>query len=463
MSPGLLESDSVVPRRPVTAMIPTHAQDLSRREKAVLGLMGVGLGLATVDSSLLIGVTLLLAGVGLVVAYQQGNTLLSVLLAGFFVRVLVVVVDSQLALFPQPPIAQTHDGNAQALIDAVGQAGPLPTFRDGLLTIVAYAHAPFYVIFGQWDVAGRLGAAFYGTLVGLVTYHIAARVTTHRVALGAAAVTLFWPTLIYRSVVIQREVLMAIAMLTVVAIGVRWVDRISPGSVVLLVVLAALVAGLRPENLLLVGLVPGVALFVRGLEQPRYLGLGAVLVVPAVALVVLNFGAITNFGTVISPAAIDEFAHGRAHGDAAYLTAVHYRSYLDILFLLPVKLVYFLFSPLPWQIGSSFDLAVGLVAWLGIGVVVLALRGSGQLVARRHRKQVAVLLAYLVVGITAYAIIEMNYGAAVRRRIQFLPVLFVLASVALSHVSIRVGEKGKRTRPADAAGAPATSTTDTDT
>jgi dolichyl-diphosphooligosaccharide--protein glycosyltransferase len=48
------------------------------------------------------------------------------------------------------------------------------------------------------------------------------------------------------------------------------------------------------------------------------------------------------------------------------------------------------------------------------------------------------LLSYFLTGVVTYSIIEMDYVAAVRRRIQFIPILLFLAVVGLSNVEFDV-------------------------
>jgi len=69
--------------------------------------------------------------------------------------------------------------------------------------------------------------------------------------------------------------------------------------------------------------------------------------------------------------------------------------------------------------------------------VAALLSGRGFVLLRAHPEKRATLAAYAISGITAYAIVEMNAGAAFRRRIQFVPIVLLLAVVALTSVSFR--------------------------
>lgn len=103
---------------------------------------------------------------------------------------------------------------------------------------------------------------------------------------------------------------------------------------------------------------------------------------------------------------------------------------------MPAKIMYFLFTPFPWQIRGIVELLVGISALALISATLLARRGFAALQRRPH--YLTLLLSYLLTGIVTYSIIEMNYGAAVRRRIQFIPIILLLAVIGLSKLQIEI-------------------------
>lgn len=373
-----------------------------------------------------------------VAAHRVGNHVALVLAGAFLFRLAIIAVDSVLRLVPRPPIAASHGANAMAVASAWTRGRFLGTMADVELmrTVVAHLLAPFYLLVGDSPVVGRLGVAVLSLAVGYFAYRITARVATRRAGVGVLVVVSFWPTIVYRSVVVQREVVLAGAMLGLLWAATRWLDRVTLRSVLVAAVAVGLVVAMREENLLLVAAVVGTVLLARGRRRPYYLLFAGVVSVPLVVLFALNFGAITGYGATLSPAALDAFAYGRAHGDAAYLVGLHYRSWLDVLVYAPLKVVFFLFTPFPWQVRGVVELVVGLSALGLFGLTVLARRGVAVLTDRPGH--LFVLLAYLVTGVAAYAIIEMNYGAAVRRRIQFVPVIAILAVIGLSRLTVEV-------------------------
>lgn len=374
---------------------------------------------------------LALLGVG-TWSWRRERTFLVLLTVAFLVRVALIVGDTMVGMFPTPPITPIHNRHAIAVVEAWSQgsltAGLGETGR--MKRFVAYLYAPFYLVFGEWQVAGRIGTALFSLGMGYGTYRIVNSLATVRAAYLAVAAVLFWPSVLYRSVLFQRETLVAGALLGVVAVAVRWVDEITVESVAVVGALGAVLVFLRPENLVLAAATLGSAFFVRGLRSPQYLLATVVTTVPVFGLFLTHFTAFTGIPGEVSPAVIDAYAYRRAHGDAAYLVGLHYRSWADVLLYAPLKIVYLLFSPLPWQVARVTDLLAGASGWLLLVVGAFARRGVNSL--RERRGALLVLATYFVLGVTAYAVIEMNYGAAFRRRIQFVPVLVVLAAVGAS-------------------------------
>jgi hypothetical protein len=382
------------------------------------------------------------------------------LVAGLALRVMAIIADTSLGILTQPDVALFH--HQRALVLAQGWLddrffAPLSEFvpagrnPDLRATLIAYLLVPFYLLFDTSSlVPGRLALAIYSLFLGPLTYALARELRLpERPALAAAGFVIFWPSIVYRSVVIQREVFVALATLAAVWVTLRLARSASlrPRSVIVeisvLVAAFALLFVFRPENLFVVAAMLTAALVVRYRERVRALVVTGAVALAAMAYAANNLGTFIGGKASLTPAAIDEFAHARAHGDSAYLTWLHYDSWLDIVIFAPLKLVYYIGSPMPWQVDSFGALLAGVSGWALLIATAFAVYGA--IVALRHdggpnartavnidSRSGVVLITFLIVGIGAYSIIEMNAGAAFRRRIQFVPVILVFDVVALS-------------------------------
>jgi hypothetical protein len=373
-----------------------------------------------------------------IIAYQLKNYLITVLSTAFLLRLGIIFADHTLEILPIPPTAPGNNQLAIEISTAWSNGHVIEVIGYGFVhrSLAAQIVAPFYLILGSSPLAGRVGITFITLLVGYLIFRLARHTLDRRTSTLAAGVVLFWPTIIYRSVVFQREMVIVVALLALLWAAVQWLDSLGLFSVTIAALSTLIIYRQRPENLLLVAVVVGSVCMIKSRDRPHYLGGIALFVMPFVTFFALNFQQFTGVGSVISPAALDSYAHARAHGDAAYLVGLHYETWIDVVLYAPIKILYYLFTPFPWQIRGITELIVGITAISLLIATVFVRRGVGML--QNNRDYLIVLLSYLVTGVVTYAIIEMNYGAAVRRRIQFVPILLLLAVIGLSKTSLDI-------------------------
>lgn len=404
----------------------------STRNSLLLILIGVLLGLVVSNSKT--GIVVLLVGsiFTTIIAYYKNRNLIALLSIAYFTRIGLVLLNAHYGLLFEPPVAPQHHTNALMLIQAWPKGEFFHALADETLmwTVVAYLITPFYFLFDHTQTTGAVGIATYSLFVPLVTYFIARHVAIKREALLVTGIVAFWPSLLFRSIVLQREILMTGILLFVVLLCLRWLNRFAATDVLLLVVLLFLTFALRKENLVVISATILVTVLVRLRTKPKYVIFTGFLTLPLGIALSRYFHKLTDFGSKLSPQTLDEFAYARAHGDAVYLDGIHYTSWVDVIILVPVKVVYFLFSPLPWQIDGPTTLLAGISGW---GVLIAALISRRGILTRPNVEKSIVLVAFLISGIVPYAIIEMNYGAAFRRRIQFIPILLLFGTLALIH------------------------------
>lgn len=134
----------------------------------------------------------------------------------------------------------------------------------------------------------------------------------------------------------------------------------------------------------------------------------------------LNVSSISNVGRI------------SASGRAAYLGGADFSNpVLDVLFL-PVRVLYFLFTPFPWMIRSALDIVGFLDAvlylWLCIPMCekIRDIYKKGNAKSREDRFML-LLFVTLIIIIAMFAAVTSNYGTAIRHRCKLIP-LFLLIS-----------------------------------
>jgi len=130
---------------------------------------------------------------------------------------------------------------------------------------------------------------------------------------------------------------------------------------------------------------------------------------------------------------------------SAYMKGVNYSSYHDVIKVMPLATVYFMFSPMPWQVSSPKQ-ALGILdsTWMLL-VCWCFLRGIKPLF-RSNRKLTLALLTFLIVGFTTSSVLQANAGSAMRHRTMFSFVMFPVAVYGMTRrrasqrLRLRAGE-----------------------
>lgn len=276
-----------------------------------------------------------------------------------------------------------------------------------------------------------------GTLIVVNAFLIAKSLWGKRRAHTIAWFVALFPFLIQISAVTHREVVIVFFLTLGVYFGIRWVDSGRGTDLVMVLFLLGL-AVLFHGGLFVAVAVAMACLGVLGLWQlvSRLLS-GRVRVGALVGLIGLVgaggivFGAgvlETELSTVGAVAQVDletvqSMAEARAQDEAVYLEHTYPSTIGDMVVQMPLRVFYFLFSPLPWQIDSAYH-AVGFV---DVSLYLLVFWGLWR---SRHRiladRRATLVLVVTLATIAAFAAVTSNFGTAIRHRGKFIPLLAAL-------------------------------------
>lgn len=116
-----------------------------------------------------------------------------------------------------------------------------------------------------------------------------------------------------------------------------------------------------------------------------------------------------------------------SRGNSAYLTGLSATNPVQLILFAPLRVVYFLFSPMPWDVRSFGHLLGFLDAWLYLWVVVMIWRGFK---AKVMTQRSLVVLGVVSTLILAFAFGTSNAGTAIRHRAKMSYALVAVACVA---------------------------------
>ncbi|MEY8688210.1 glycosyltransferase family 39 protein [Bacteroides sp. AN502(2024)] len=135
----------------------------------------------------------------------------------------------------------------------------------------------------------------------------------------------------------------------------------------------------------------------------------------------LNVSSISNIGNM------------SAVGRAAYLSGVTFSNPVLTLLFLPVRVLYFLYTPFPWMIRSVIDIVGFFDAILYIWASIPIYKKLKEIHRKRKGKSpderfLLLLFITLVIIIAMFAAVTSNYGTAIRHRCKLIPIFLLIAA-----------------------------------
>lgn len=113
----------------------------------------------------------------------------------------------------------------------------------------------------------------------------------------------------------------------------------------------------------------------------------------------------------------------RARGGSVYLEGYNINSFSDLILFTPLKLFYFIFSPVPWRFRGIMDIISFLLDTLVYVILILKILRSPK------NSPAKLMLVTFVAMSTIFALGTFNSGTAIRHRLSLLPYLLVSYSI----------------------------------
>lgn len=358
------------------------------------------------------------------------------LLVGFGVRVALALFHRYIAPLPDSDIDAVwyQEMGAEWARHGIGYVvGQLRPGSHLYVWVIAVLDA----LLGESPLAIQAVNVLFGSLVVWNVYRLALVLSNARAAARAAWMAALFPSLLLYSCIAMREVAVTYPLTLATLFAVRWVtsERLRDMLWCLLCLLVSAgfhtgaVAGFAGVGLLVVARWNSAVLARRhrGLARQTLSLLAAAAVIALVGLTGWGLSKLEGLPSGLSVAGVSEYLGTASRGRAAYLGGVVLHSPVDLLWQLPLRMVYFLFAPFVWSGLSREDLLGVLDALLYAGLAALILRSRRGLWLNRGARVVALVLL-VVAGM--FAMGTSNYGTGLRHRSKVAPLMIVVAAVA---------------------------------
>lgn len=383
----------------------------------------------------------------------------SIILISFIIRIVLVFVDIYFI-----PLPEAHAGSDVPMFESIafkwsqmGLPWLLSHFISGSL-MYSWIIGLIYSFIGRNLFIVQGINALFGALIVLNVYLIGKELWSYKEAYLAAIISSLFPTLVYFSAILLREISVIWSFTLGVYFIVVWFKRMDLRSFIVGVVLFLLSLGFHTAMIysLLVLIIPVIILLISTVKNgyPKSLSkfLSEILVLSLAFIFIYKTSwGLEKIGGIISnnttpptpPVSINRFKmilstlinylpnveKIAARDRAAYLTALQIRGFLDFFWQTPIRVIFFLFSPFVWQVRIPLDLFgfFDSLLYIIMGLIIL-------FSLRKIFKNGSALLVFffLLVGVVLFASTTSNYGTALRHRAKFSPLMIVLCVPFLS-------------------------------
>lgn len=371
--------------------------------------------------------------------FNDNRQLKTILAIGFVIRCVVAVLDQSLLLFPYG--WDDYYSTALILKHNILHGYPLLENITESMHVWSYAlfSSFFYIIFGDYQILMRLINAFLSVLAVERLYYISNELTgDHRVSRIAAAIMMFYPSFIVYGTLDMRDALLLFLSMDII---LRLTRHINGKKIVwILFILELLITfALRNQNIVLFSgiiltyfiiVILRLANFRRKVLYLSAIGL-------ALVLLFIFLDRVQFFDALLSYIKRD-MRWRSSFGGSSYLTFIEYNTWADIFYWAPVRFIYFLFGPFPWMITNVFMIYAFLEVLFFLFCFFLSFTRHAYAVAGRKPKIYIFLLCYAFIGLLGNAIIDSNFGTAIRHRLNYIFIFFVLAAIVFAKSKINI-------------------------
>ncbi len=358
----------------------------------------------------------------------------NVLLLAFFARAGLLIYNYYGVQFLEPGFdAETFEKVAW-LWAQDGVRGIPQHFTTGA-PIYSWFISIFYIFLDRSPMMIQGINILFGILNVLLAYKLSLALDPNKkTAKRVAWVVAFFPTALYFSIVILREEITIFLLLFNILHFLSFLEK--PKIISFVIILTTLLALVALHTAFLI--LP--AFFLMGLLlriKKRATSQDWIILVFAVLFITGSFFFIKNTGWGMDKAGqesiFDIGMYGKqqqiaARDRAAYLPDIYMENRKDLFMQLPIRIVYFLFSPFVWQIKESKDVLGVLDGLIYLLMVVVGLVELKTIV-RNSRAKIILFLTGAIISV--FSLVTSNYGTAIRHRFKVSILLIVLFMIVV--------------------------------
>ena len=395
-------------------------------------LVVLGLYPLAIENALVV-LLIALASILIFNSSRDDHILFGVMLAGFFARAIVAIIDDKFAILPYG----WDDYYTTALQIKENLQSNYPIFNDIHKSIHLKSYSTFNailnLIFGNWEITIRLFNSLLGVLVAERIYRICQVLNLNRRTAQLAAIfTAFWPSFILFNSLNMRDTLIVFLSIDMLFRFISNVERVRFINIFIIVFELAFLFTLRIQNILVYASVfAGYILYTR-VFKGSFRNILKPIPILVIIVAVISFLYISHsFDGLLRYLNVE--MQFRTTGGSAYLPGQVYNSWWDVIKFAPIRFFYFCFGPFPWQVRNGFMMLAFVESIFFFFSVVIAIKAVLEKKILMS-SAVVLLILFAVLGLAANALIDSNYGTAIRHKMNYIIVFFIFAAAYLNKI-----------------------------
>ena len=391
--------------------------------------------------------TMSIGSIGLSISAKRYSHISQAIAWAFIIRFVICVIYSMLG-----------DGDADNYgVNAVYYAS-LP-INEVFLNIPTGAYfyswiiSFFFRVFGEYYMPVRVMNATLSVYCVLIFSDIVSHIYKDRRAIIKAAwVIALFPNLIrFSSYFANREVVLLLFMLLYIKHAYLYYNNGRTNDLILSII--ALVPAMILHTSMIAMIMLTILIILSRKNNPQNRGASLIWKGFLVSITIITFVYMLSSGigmekfgigggVDLDVESISNIGEMSAAGRAAYLSGVSFSNPILTLLFLPIRMLYFLYTPFLWMISSAIDIVGLFDAILYIWVSIPMWKQIKEIRRKRNNKTsddrfIFLLFITLIVIIAMFAAVTSNYGTAIRHRCKLFPIFLLIALTKLDFPFIK--------------------------
>lgn len=293
------------------------------------------------------------------------------------------------------------------------------------------SNAITYYLFGFYPSLMRIFNSFLGVCAGINVYIVAKKVGGDKNGKIAAFMMLFFPSFIIWQTMNLKEALVIFLLTLIIKNLLIIKESCKIRYLVLCIIYTSLLTVTRSYlGIMMAGIIVLFYFYIGKLSTGKKVLIGTIIF--SIIGVITYKAGMGLFGMQyiksFNLASIDATRKSDYRGGSQILQNLSMATPTDLIKFLPVAMVYFIFSPFPWQVSGSFVQFFGAVENIFWYIIFIAFIPGTFMIYKKDKVTAGLMLVILLPLTLFYSATMGNMGLSYRMRGQLLPMFFIIAS-----------------------------------